>query len=269
MRKTILIVSLCLATGLIAQNGKYALGARGSGMGGASLTVGDQWALFNNVGALGLNTQSAAFTSYQNRFDLAEFQVVGGGYVHNLDKMTGGIGVYRFGDDLFSEQRIHVAFGHKLDRISLGVGVDYLQYNIATVGSRGAMILEFGGVAMISEQLHFGAHISNVNQAKLISDQDEFLPTVMKAGFSFRPNDQLMINLETEKDLDFDEVFRLGMEYQIIENLYMRTGFNTAPFKGAFGVGFKPKQFELDYSFSSDTNLGSIHEFSVSYLIQK
>lgn len=269
MRKINVFIFSLVAISALGQNGKYPLGARNASLGGASTTLGDQWSLFNNVGALALNNENAVFTSYQNRFNLSEFQVVGAGYIRVVRKTVGGVGFYRFGDDLFSEQRVNLAIGHKLDRVSLGLSIDYLQYNIATIGTKGRLLFEFGGVAEITDHIQFGAHIFNVNQAKLTSENPERLPTVMKAGLSFRPSDDLMINIETEKDLDFDEVFRLGLEYQIIENLFLRTGFSTAPFNGAFGIGFYPRKFQFDYSFSDNTTLGGVHEISISYLLKK
>ena len=253
---------------VFGQNGKYELGARSTGMGGASLMLNDQWSIFNSIGAFARSEGNVAFTSLRNQFDLPEFQVLGAGYSHRLEKVTVGFGFYRFGDRLFSEQRINLAIGHMLDRVSLGINIDYLQYNISTVGTKGTLLFEFGGVAEITDQIQFGAQIFNVNQAKILSKEGERVPTTMKAGISFRPSAELMFNLETEKELGFDEVFRLGLEYQIAKKTYIRTGFSTAPFKGAFGVGFYPRHFQFDYSFSSHTNLGSIHEISVSYLLQ-
>jgi len=269
MRLVVVILLILTASWLYGQNGKYPMGAKNAALGGASTTVGDQWSVFNNVGALALSTENIAFTSYQNRFAISEFQVMGAGYVHHLSKATLAVGFYRFGDELFSEQRVNLAIGHKLDRVSLGVSMNYLQYNISTVGTKGGILFEFGGVAEITDKIQFGAHIFNVNQAELGTDTNEKLPTVMKAGLSFHPTSDLMINLESEKDLDFDEVFRLGLEYRIIENVFLRTGFSTAPFNGVFGAGFYPKQYQFDYAFSNDTNLGSIHEISVSYLLKK
>lgn len=245
------------------------MGARNAAMGGATTTLGDQWSLFNNIGAMGLIEGDHAFTSYQNRFNVAEFQTVGAGFIHDFGGLVGGVGFYRFGDEFFSEQRVNLAFGHKLDRVSLGVSVDYLQYNIATVGSKGSMVIEFGGVAEITEKIQFGAHIFNVNQANLVKETNEKIPTVMKAGLSFLPTEGLIINVETEKDLDYDEVFRVGLEYQIVENFFIRTGLSTEPFNGAFGVGFRPKRFQVDYAFSNDSNLGSVHEVSLSYSFKK
>jgi hypothetical protein len=269
MRVFLLILLLLCSGLLIAQNGKYGLGARNAALGGATTAIGDQWAVFNNPGALGLVEDAFAFTTYQNRYNLASFKTVGAGYVQPLKAGTAGIGFYSFGDEFFSEQRVNVAFGHKLDRVSLGASADYLQYNIATVGSRGIFVFEFGGVAELTKTLSFGAHIFNVNQARLVQETDEFLPTVMKAGLLYKPTDELILHVETEKDLDFKEVFRAGIEYRIIEKVFLRTGFSTQPFNGAGGVGFHPRNWQFDYAFSNDTNLGSIHEISVSYLMRK
>ena len=262
------MVFLFVTVTAFGQNGNYRLGARSAAMGGTSITLNDHWSIFNSVGALALSDKNAVFSSYQNRFDLSEFQVLGAGYVHTLEKAAAGLGLYRFGGQLFSEQRINLAIGHTLDRVSLGVNIDYLQYNISTVGTKGALLFEFGGVAEITDRIQFGAQVFNVNQAKLASQEGEKLPTIMKAGISLRPSSELVLNFETEKELEFDEIFRLGLEYQIVERTYIRTGFSTAPFKGAFGVGFYPRNFQFDYSFSNDTNLGSIHEISVSYLLK-
>lgn len=253
----------------LAQDGKFNFGARSAGMAGASLTVGDEYSLFNNIGGLGRVDYHAAFAGYQNRYGIREFQVIGGGGVFHSDIGNAGVGYYKFGDDVFSQQRIHVAIGNQLQMVSLGLGVDLVQYDIATIGTRQVLAIQFGGIAEITPQLVFGAHIFNLNQAELTSETGEKLPTVMKGGFSYRPSKELMLNVEVEKDLDFDEVFKAGLEYQIIENVYMRTGISTEPFLSAFGVGFHPKNLKFDYAFSNDSRLGNIHELSVSYTIKK
>jgi len=262
-----LLVFVCLSA--TSQSGKFPMGARNTSLGGASVTIADQWSLFNNVGALGRLEGDAAFTSYQNRYGINELSIMGAGFVRDFGSSAAGVGVYRFGDEFFSEQRVHVAFGHQLDLVSLGASVDYLQYNIASVGTRGVFVFEFGGVAELTKQLSFGAHIFNVNQAKLVEGTEERVPTVMKAGLSYRPSDDLLFTIETEKELDFVEVFKAGLEYRIVEKVFVRTGLRTAPFNGAFGVGFHPKQFQFDYAFANDTHLGAIHELSVSYRFKR
>lgn len=265
MKQFSLLGLFFIAFTTLAQDGKFNLGARSAALGGASLTIGDEYSLFNNVGGLGLVENHSVFAGYQNRFGVSSFQTIGAGAVYTTDLGNAGIGFYKFGDDLFSQQRVHLAIGNKIQMVSLGLGVDLLQYNISTVGSKQVLALQFGGIAEISDKLIFGAHIFNLNQAKLDKETEYRVPTVMKGGVSYRPSDELMINLEVEKDLDFAEIIKVGIEYQLIENIFLRTGISTEPFLSAFGIGVHPKDFKFDYAYSNDSDLGNIHDITISY----
>lgn len=269
MKPILLLLLAIFSFSSSAQIGSFNLGGRSAGMAGASLTLGDEFSLFNNIGGLGRVENHAAFASYQNRYGVSQFQAIGAGAIYTMDIGNAGVGFYKFGDDIYSEQRIHLAVGNKIQMVSLSLGVDVLQYNVSTVGTSTALALQFGGIAEITKQLRFGAHVFNLNQAKFDSETGERIPTVMKGGLSYRPSDELMLNMEVEKDLDFNELFRAGIEYQIIEKVFVRTGISTQPFLGAFGVGFHPKNLKFDYAFSNDSKLGSIHEISVAYSFKK
>lgn len=266
MRVLFLFIGL-VSFSVSAQDGNYQMGARNASLGSTGLTTSDHWSLFYNIAGLAQLESNAAFASYRNRYNLAELQTISAGYVHKVNEFGVGIGVFRFGGDLFSEQKVSVAIGHKLDRISLGVGLDYIQYDISSVGTKSVMIFQFGGIAQITDELSFGAHIFNLNQAELVSEGNEKVPTVMRAGLSFQPNDDLILALETEKDLGFEEVIKVGVEYRVIQNVFVRTGLKTEPFSGVGGFGFEFKNCQIDYAFANDNQLGSIHEVSFSCLI--
>ncbi len=260
-----MLVAICSHS----QDGKFNFGARNSGVGGASVTLGDHYSLFNNVGGLGRVENHHVFGGYQNRFGITEFQVIGAGAIYHSEIGNAGVGFYKFGDDLFSQQRFHLAIGNKFQLVSLGIGADLIQYNISSVGTKRAIALEFGGIAEITPQLFFGAHIFNLNQVDLVKETGEKVPTVMKGGLSYRPNEELYINVEVEKDLDFDEIIKAGIEYQVVENVFVRTGISTQPFLSAFGAGFHPKKLRFDYAYTNDSNLGAIHEVSLAYSFQQ
>ncbi len=251
-----------------SQDGKFNFGARNSGLGGASITLDDQYSLFNNVGGLGRLENHYIFGGYQNRFGITELQIVGAGAIYHTEIGNAGFGFYRFGDNLYSQQRLHLAIGNKFQIVSLGLAADVIQYNVSSVGTKRAIAIEFGGIAEITSQLFFGAHIFNLNQVDLVKETGEKIPTVMKAGVSYRPSKELLINIEVEKDLDFDEIIKAGIEYQVIENVFVRTGFSTQPFLSAYGAGFHPNKLHLDYSYSIDSNLGAIHEVSLAFSFQ-
>lgn len=248
-----------------AQDGTFNVGARDAAMAGASLTLTDAYSLFNNIGGLGALESHELFAGYQTRFNIEELQTVAAGAVVHTSFTNVGAGFYRFGGDLFNQQRIHLAIGNKLQMVSLGAGIDLVQYAISTLETVQVLAIQFGGIAELTPQFVFGAHISNLNQARLHRESEERLPTVMKAGLSYRPSNELMINLEVEKDLDFDEMIKAGIEYEVVEHIFLRTGISTRPFTGAFGFGFHPKKYKVDYAFSNDANLGNIHTVALAY----
>lgn len=265
VRMTASFLLLLTSIHVLSQEAQFQLGARSTAIGGSAITIQDAYSLFNNIGGLAGVDEHTFFASYQSRYDVPAFSVIGAGMIYPTPLGSAGLGFFRFGDQYFSEQRIHLAFGHTIDLVSLGVGLDLLQYHTSTVGTKHALAIQFGGIVALSPDVYLGMHVFNLNQASLSKEDDASIPTIMKIGFSYRPSDELMINLEVEKDLGFPEIFRTGMEYQIIPKVYMRTGLTTHPLQTAFGLGFHPKRIALDYAFSTTRVLGNIHEFSTSY----
>jgi hypothetical protein len=245
------------------------MGARSSGLAHASVTLCDLWSIFNNAsGMASLKNMQAGFT-YENRFATRSFDRVGALFICPIKYGVAGLSFYKFGDKHYNEEKAGLAYAHEIMKVRLGIKVNYLQISMEELRSRRALVIEFGGIAEITPQLVFGAHIYNLNQAKIRGYQKEYVPTVMKAGFSYRPSDKLMINIETEKDIDFKACFKAGMEYKIIDKFYLRTGVSTYPFTGSFGIGFSKKNFQIDYAYSTHTRLGFISQLSLQYKFNK
>ncbi len=264
----VLILFFCLTMHtVIGQNGNYNLGARSAALGEASISISDQWAIFNNVAGISEERSSSVLFTYQNRYNTSAFNAFGAALIKPLSFGVTGMSAYRFGDDLFSEQKLSLSFADKIGIVSLGSSINYVQYKIETAGSRGLLSFDFGGIVSFGDQLYFGAYISNINQAKVSNFENENLPTIMKAGITYNPIQTLMINVEIEKDLDFEEQFKTGIEYKFYKEFYARTGFHTQPFHSSFGLGFRPKKILVDYAFSNNSSTGDIHELSVVYLI--
>ena len=127
------------------------------------------------------------------------------------------------------------------------------------------MQFNFGGIVNFSQQIVFGAFISNINQAKISKTENERVPTIMKTGISYRPVSVFVINVEIEKDLDFPEVVKAGIDYKFYKKLSLRMGFKSEPFSPAFGLGLDSKRIGTDYAFGHDPRLGAIHQLSVEY----
>ena len=67
---------------------------------------------------------------------------------------------------------------------------------------------------------------------------------------------------EFEKDLDNPIRFRTGLEYQVIENFFVRGGFATAPVELTLGFGYQFKEIQLSLGSAYHQVLGWSPHFS-------
>lgn len=270
MSRVLFFVFLTAFHPSLASGDPIAGGARSWGLGNASVTVADRWSIFNNAAGMTGVERLTLVSAFTTHYAVPGLQTLSLGMVYPTTKYGNlGLGIQRFGDELYSEHIVGIAYSHVIHHVSLGAKVNYMQIAMGELRSRRAMTFEFGGIATLSSKLFFGAHIYNFNQARLAEYQDERIPTVMKAGLSYRPTKQLMINVEAEKDIDFPASFKAGMEYEIVKSLQLRTGMSTKPFAHYFGMGFSPKNFQFDYALSTHPQLGISHHLSLAYCFAK
>lgn len=270
MRKLLPFALLLLSyTNLLAGNDLVPIGARAAGLANASVGISDVWSVNNNIAGIAAIRNMEVGAYAENRFGLKAFTTVALQGVLPVGE-SGAVGaeLYRFGDKYYNEQRLGVGYAHKLGQVSLGIKADLLQVHAEDLGSKRVVILSFGGQSEIVPDLTVAAHIQNLNQAKLADSpegDDERVPTVMTAGISYRPGSKIMLNLETEKNIDLPADFKAGIEYLAIEKLSLRTGFSTLSQTATFGAGFKARAFQVDYALGTTSRLGISNHVSVSY----
>ncbi len=265
---TILLFTVQIRNGG-AQNSMdhFPKGAQSMGLGNASLTLNDPWAVFNNIGALGTAPdQLIAFAGYDHRLGLNELTTLAAGLTIPANKLGNiGIGLSTYGAALFNQQQIGIGLANQLGLASLGIKLSYFQTNIDGFGRSARPVIEFGGTAELIPGLFFGAHMYNLTRSAISKDSRDYLPTTMKAGISYRPSENLMVNLETEKELLSPAQFKAGLAYNFEQKFWARTGINTQPNNLFFGIGFKPRRYQIDYAMSRNYLLGFTHHFSFNY----
>ncbi|MBX2945987.1 MAG: hypothetical protein KF725_09140 [Cyclobacteriaceae bacterium] len=268
MKPLLLSITLLYFSSTYSQSVSTLMGARANGMGYNSAALFDTWSLFNNVAGLTKTEHPTAAFSYDLRPLLpganrtaatctwpVKFGVIGGG-------------VFRFGDDLYSESLLSAGFSNQLGLAALGLKINYIQYRAEGFGTKGIFTINFGGIAELTPALAVGAYITNINQPKLSIDDDR-VPTLLTAGLSFKPNDKVIIATELEKDLDYATNWKTGMEYVFHKKFCARTGFNLQPQAAFFGLGFKTSKFNLDYAIQHSEHLSLSHQASVGYTFNK
>ena len=247
----------------------YPKGARSVGMANAHVGHADAWAIFNNVGALGRLESNQVLFGYDHRLGISELTTLAAGVASVHDFGVIGLGVSHFGGSHFNQKSIGIGFSNTFGIASFGFKINYFQTNIEGFGRSGSPVLEFGGLASLGPDLFFAAHIYNLSRSKFSKAGSDYLPTVVKAGLSYRPSEKLIINVEAEKDIILPPQFKMGMEYNLLNRLWARSGIQIQPNNLFFGMGFKPSRFQIDYALSQNYRLGYTHHFSFNYLLDK
>lgn len=249
----------------IAQNVQHDVGSRSAGIGNSNSTVADEWSIFNNVGGISGVEKGVVFFGYSKYFEIDGFDNVAAGAIHPFKFGNVGVSLFRFGDKLYNEQVVSAAFGNKIGFVRLGGRVNYYQMRIDEFGSAGSLFFDLGGIVELIPNLSFGAFISNFTLSKLSNSDHTDMPVIMKVGISYQPKSKISLNMDIFKDIDFEPVVKLGIEYMIVDKVYLRTGLNTNPFKGFFGAGILLDRFQIDYAIGTHQFLGASHQCTVAY----
>lgn len=262
------LILLFLLTGTMAYGqGWYPSGARSMSMANASVTLNDVWSHFNNPGAVGKMKQLTIGVSYENRFLLKELQTQSVAAIIPLKTGAISVGGHMFGYEQFRSYKGGVGYGMQLgEKLYAGVQANFQGIQLREVyGSKSTVTGEAGILAELRENWLMGFSVTNLFRAKLSDYQDDRLSTMMRLGTSYRFSDKTIVTAEAEKDLDNAMRFKSGIEYQPLENFFLRGGFATAPVELSFGFGYRIKAFQLDLGSSFHQVLGWSPHFSLIY----
>lgn len=247
-----------------------AVGARAIALGHAYQGIrGDYWSLYHNpAGISGVSTISAG-AYVVRRFNLKELTSGSAGLVipfleggHTL-----GIDLTTFGFSAYRENRIGLTYATSLlDKVSIGVKLNYASLAIANYGSQSSLYVDIGVNSQISPQLSLGFTATNVNRAKLGQDPaTEDLPSVVTAGLAYQPSDRVILVADVQKDVDHPLSIRGGIEYYLNDYVIARVGVRNEPVSWQAGFGLVKDDMQIDFAFGYTDRLGYSPHISVSY----
>lgn len=271
MKKIIIAVLLFSFFGAYAWHDPNGPGASNSAMAGTGVAMKNFWAVNNNQAALAFQNNFGLGFYYENKFALQEtsynhlaavIPALGGSF---------GLNMSYFGSNNYNEKKLGLAYGHKLgDRFALGVQMDYLHNFIAdNYGSKGILTFEIGMITKVTEQISIGAHIFNPLQVKLHDYNNERINAALNVGLSYKPNDNFLINIESEAYSQENYRFKAGGQYSIKDWFFIRAGIANNPNIFSFGAGFNYKSFHIDFSSSMHQVLGFSPQMSFVYQINE
>jgi hypothetical protein len=253
-----------------ASNDNYPFGGRAAGMGNAAVSLYDFWAISHNQAGLSKIDHMAGGIYFENRFLVDELNFGAGAFVLPTSSGVFGLNFTYFGFELYNETKIGIAYARNFgERFSTGIQLNYHYTGIGeNYGNKGNLTVEIGAIFEILPGLHIGAHLFNPNRAKIGEFADERIPTIFRTGLSYEFSEKVVLTTETEKSINHPPVLKAGLEYRIIDPLYLRGGLGTRPTSNSFGFGIVMGNLNIDFATSFHYILGYSPQLSFVYHIK-
>jgi len=270
-RYSFLIVTTIITIISKAGNENFPIGSRSAAMGNASVSLSDVWSTHHNQAGLGFLRTISTGIYYENRFLLKELSIKGGALAIPVKGGTFGFCISNFGYSLYSESKYSLSFAKSFgDQLSAGITINCLNTRIAEgYGNKNVFAAEAGIQAKPIKELTIGAHVFNPTRAKLADYNEERIPTIVRVGADYDFSDKVTLAIETEKDISQKAIFKAGIEYKPVKELYLRAGISTKPTLSAFGIGLDVKNFKIDLSANYHQTLGISPQVSLTYVFKK
>lgn len=243
-------------------------GARSLGLGGATAVLYDHWGgLHNPAGISG--TRGFAVGGFASRpYNTNLLNTSAASMAYEL-RNIGAIGASAQFISLGSayQQRRFVGTVSRMfgDKFSAGMSFGFYSFQFQGYGSKSFATFSAGFIFHPTEKISVGAYVLNPVSQVISEFQDERLPMVFNSGFGYHFNDSLMLTSSMEMSLDGDYRLRNGLEYMASQKLTLRVGFATKPVETSFGIGLRAKNFQLNFSLTYHSVLGTTPNMSFDY----
>ena len=258
----ILLISFISYIELFSQSFKVEAG-KSAAMSNASVTLSDIWSIYSNQAGLG-NLENISIGAFHQSGFIKEQNVQGIAFAIPTKTGTIGASYSYYGYSQYNEMQAGLAFGRSFTKyFSVGIQLNYIYTHIAdNYGTEDAVNFEIGILSEPIDNLVIGTHVYNPLRSKL---GEEEIPTYFDMGISYLFSEKILLAIGTEKDLDYDAIFKAGIDYQIIEYVSVQAGISTNPARYSFGIGLHYLNIDAQVGFRNHQTLGFTPSFTLSY----
>ena len=260
----------------------YQPSARARGMSGAFIaSCNDPNAIFYNPGALASAEQGISL-GYAQLFNNSFQILMSGALAYRLPRIgTISLGMQAMdvefeGYKLQQEGTYSIAHSflligdvHSKLYVGYGVNLYFLKFG-ETVGgidpgNQTTYGVNLGALATLHQRTHIAFAVKNLNNPSMGSDQTFDLPQHLALGIAYEPYDGVITEIDLSQKLGEETKIQAGIEFEVIDNFWLRTGASTYPNSISGGFGILLRGIKVDYGFSSHPVLPLTHQFSLGY----
>ena len=259
------MVFLLFFSGISANSKSYTQDIRGKSMGNTGIASGP----LSNPSAVSFSDKPFVLFGYENQFNMKELAEYSAGFSYPNPLLDSGLFLYRSGYEHYSENFLHIAFSKKLfSRFSIGVSLNYFFVQTSEeIDNQWKLTSDIGFMWKIRNDLTCGVGLSNF----ILTESDKNYPfrRTFRIGFSYFIAPTFELCLEYEKMLNESPFYRVGADYQIIENLFFRAGFFGKPFMPTAGLGYQLKKCRFDLAADNHPYLGLSTSIGLIYFFER
>jgi hypothetical protein len=263
---TFLVLLIILPSVIYSQN-NFPLGSKPAALANTFVMESDLWSVSHNQAGLGSLDHFAIGFHHENKFLLKEESLHALALAVPVKPGTFGLSYSYFGYEEYNESKIALGFGKTFGKsFSAGIQLNWHRiYIMGDFGNRNTLSVEGGIQYKPVEKVRIGAHLFNPTRSKLSPHDQDTIPTIYRAGVSYRPFEKIWLGIETEKTLGKELRLKSGIEYNIIPGLFLRTGIVTNPVQNTFGIGYEVAWARADIAFTHHQILGFTPHFTIQF----
>jgi hypothetical protein len=246
-------------------------GAAQTGTGGISVFTNGIWSIHNNPAGLAKLQNPMTGLYIENRFLLKELFFNAGALALPVQNGGLGIAVSQLSSGQYLNTFAGLAFGRRFgERFSAGVRLDCHHVSFGSEHEQGTAVSFDAGLQWaLSDAVTFACNLFNPTRVKRNIVPDEPLPSILRAGFSYRPLPELTLMVEAGKTSEAAWVVNYGMEYVLDEKLFVRAGLGSDTSTFSFGCGYLFDAFTVDVAASWHQTLGFTPSASLTYTFSR
>lgn len=243
-----------------------AIGTKNNACAGILLLESNAWSGFNHAASMPFITKPCLGIMTTRKFNKTNFQSIAIATVLPYKKQYVGLGMFRFGDDIFSFSRLLMAYAKPIGLFSLGISTELLIWHVAETSHTYRPILNFGGRAQIlAQKLWIGAQAINFLQTNLTSYQQESIPSLLAMGFHYKPQQSLSILAAYEIQSYQNPKPQLALDYTIASPLKIQIGIAGTNMQYHAGIALSLKNWLINYAIISHPQLNFSQSISLTF----
>ena len=268
LRATVLILAFSIIVHTSEGQVLDFAGSRYQALADASVGLTGCWSAFGNQSGLAGCNHPEIAGAFQNRYLVSELSTRIGLLVIPVQSTVVAFSLYQFGEVPFRQEKFGIAFARRIfPKLSFGLQFNYYRLFLAeanrSVGSAG---LELGIQYLPGKKLNIGLHVLNPYQTSVKTYSEKYnYPSRINFGAGYHLSAAFLMVSEIEHDFAGHFRVKTGMEYSIMEKLYLRTGILTNPYQLSSGIGFHIKKLAVDLGDSFHSNLGNSPSVTFNY----